>query len=767
MRRLLSIVVGWSVLVAAGAGAQEPDWEAFRDSLAVLTDVPALHRLQGRLPMPGMAATPEPLIERGLIRLRIWELTGDLVDAELAEDVFERGVERFPQVAWLHYGLALAHAGAHESQQATPGGITLGASISEILRRDPRSRARRAALAALELDPSLAGAAVLLGELAVWDSRDRAALEEAKAALEALRDDGYMTADGQRALADVETALGNYADAERALEAVAVEDASGSHARAVALLLQPGREVAGAGAYWAAVDSLDEAAADRLFEDVQAIVNENETADWRAADVLDAKRMWLRRFWSRRAAESGVPESERMAEHYRRLALAKRDYLRNSRRGIAGSGVLLSDAWIEDSPFDDRGIVLLKRGLPVRVVTTRVRGVVPNETWVYHDPDIGGNLLFHFAALRGSRDYSLVSDLLQAVDPVLDPIGNYDTYRDAILGLIGDRAAFEPRYQVAAGRLRSELQAAAQLGRPLDATGLRSIFRNVVEVADAEYRQDARRALASDVYVARFDRALPFHYDLFTFRAPFGRTDLTAAFAAPAEATAAVERQGRLVYPVNVSVILMDTLTDEVLRRDTTLRIVPEAPLTAGEFVRGFVTMPVVPSEHIVYRIVLRSMPISAGAVYSGGTRLKDYTGLELQLSDLVLAAPDSGGAWVRGDLRLDVTLPRRFEPDHPFTLFYEVYNLEADDPYRTHLTVDPVGRGGPFNAIKRLLGFGGPRVDLRFDERAELAADGSVREIRTLGTDLPPGRYRMRVTVDNVRTGERASSETIFEVIG
>ncbi len=745
---------------AAGTGQESRDWRGVRDSLAQVSDVVMLRRLQSRLPMPGLAAGPEAVIERGLIRLRIWELTRDELDADLSVDVFEAGSDRFPRSSWMRYGLALAYAGQAESRLEGESGLTVGRSLAELLRRDPVSRSRQAALAALELEPTLADAAVLLARLAVRDGRDVDALVEAKRALEAQRRQDRGGPDVVRALADVETALGNYGGAEAALAAVTGSDASSSHARAVALLLQEGRERAGAEAYFEAVDSLDEEAARRLYRDAEPIAVANEAADWAVAD-LEGRRSWLRRFWSRRAAESGVTEGERLAEHYRRLALARREYLRNSRRGVDGGGVLLSESWVGDSPFDDRGLVLLKRGLPERMIRTRADGVLPNETWVYRDPDGSGNLLFHFAALRGTRDYNLLSDLLQAIDPLVDPVGEYGRFRTALLTLVGDRAAYEPRYQVAEGRLRSELQQA----RILDATEIRTIFRTVIESAEADYRRDARQALAADAHFARFDRDLPFHFDLFTFRAPFGRTDLTAAFAVPAQAAAAIEEGDRFAYPLEISVILLDTLSDGVTRRDTLARVVPGAADPTGHL-RAYVTMPVSPSDDNVYRVVVRSPAIGAGAVYAGSARLKDYTGLGLQISDLVLASPEAAGGWRRGDLRLDVTLPRRFEPARPFTLYYEIYNLAQDSPYRTRLTVDPVAGGGPIGALKRLLGFGGPRVDLSFEERALPDADGGVPQLRDLGTDLPPGRYRMRVQVTDDATGERAESETVFEVV-
>ena len=96
---------------------------------------------------------------------------------------------------------------------------------------------------------------------------------------------------------------------------------------------------------------------------------------------------------------------------------------------------------------------------------------------------------------------------------------------------------------------------------------------------DADYRQDARRALSSDVYHVQFDRGIDFHYDLFAFRTPFGRTDLTAAFAVRSSDLASIDAgDGRVTYPVLLSVVLIDTLSGEVTRRDTLQRIESRVP---------------------------------------------------------------------------------------------------------------------------------------------------------------------------------------------
>lgn len=764
------ILAALALTLPSALWGQAKDYNALRDSLAAIEDVAALRRMLSGMPMPGQVREADALIVRGLVALRVHELTGLREDSEAAVGVFERGAERFPDEVWLQYGLGLALATAPEIRVGGGAlqGVTLGQSVAEILGRDPRSKARRALRRALDLEPSLGGAAVLMAELAVAEGRDRDALMEASGLLAGVRAAGNDSADVLRATAEVETALGNYGAAVVASGA-AGRGAEALLARAVALLLQPGSAETGAAEYLAAVDVMERSHADRFYSDVELIVQPAEAADWEIADVA-GRRQWLRRFWERRAAEAGILLSERLAEHYGRLAIARRSYLRNSRRSADGPGMMLGEAVPESSPFDDRGVILVRRGVPNTVVSTTQDGVLPNETWVYTEPGSGSNTLFHFVSVRGSRDFSLVTDLLQAVDPTylsanergaVDASlpGAFSRGNEAIVRLLEDRAAYEPEYQSAVGRIRVLLaQGYAPGGTEI---------RSAIERVDADYRQEARRALATDVHHANFEHDVEFHHALFAFRTPFGRTDLTAAFAVKAGDLASVEGAGgSTLYPMMLSVILIDTLSDEVVRQDTLHRIAYPLPLAADEYVRAHVSIPVVASEHTVYRVGVRSPAIRAGALRSGGTRIRGFGGVGVELSDLVLAAPDSAGDWSRGETRLALTLPRRYPPGRPFTLFYEVYNLAEDTPYRTHLQVESANGGGLWSRIKGLFG-SGAKIDVRYEDIAAPDADGVIQETRRVDTGLPPGRYRMRVLIENVVTGESAESVAEFEVIG
>jgi hypothetical protein len=749
------LLTGCMLLVVLPVHGQRIGIMALQDSLGGETDVPRLYRMERALPMPAVAPDSDAIIRRGLTALRIWELTGDRDDATRALDTFETGATRFPGEAWPHYGVGLALAHGPDVRLPLPGratdGIVIGQSLAEIFRRDPRSRARRALRRALELDGAFAPAAALLGELAVADGgRNRTLIAEARDALLHVRASGGSTPESERALANMEIALGNYRAAGAAAGA-AGRDAAALHMQAVTLLLQPGAAAEGDALYWRGVELLDGRAADAYYADLELLATPAEVADWSVADV-QGRRLWLERFWQRRAAEGGVTTAERLAEHYSRLTGARQRFLRNSTRGADGAGVLLTEDQSRH-PFDDRGLVLLRHGEPLRTLSTAGRGLLPNETWVYDLPDHGLQL-FHFVSLRGSQSYLLVSDLLQALDPTA--MTYLDERERAVMALISDRAQYEPRYQAILQRLSRVLQQFP----PVDLRGTE--VRSMLEQPDADYRRGARAALRTDSHVRTYAGDLAFHHDVFSFRTPTERTDLTAAFAIPTRQLEPLAGSGGSEYAVRLSVILHDTLQDVVTRRDTVQRVRLAEPSRDG-YIRMHVTLPVVPSEHTVYRLVAEDEIGGRGRLEAGGSVLRDYSGADLLVSDIVLAHPDAVGDWRRGDLVLALALPRSFPPERPFAVFYEVYNIPENAPFSTRITVAPVTHGGIRGRLGRLFGGGPGEVDLRFEDKALLDSSGVLQQTRQVAGDLPAGLYEMTITVS---TGNRAArSTTVFRL--
>jgi hypothetical protein len=75
--RHLLFLSAWICVPDGPLAAQRPDFSPLRDSLAAITDVPLLYRIERAGDPAGTARTVEPIIRRGLVALRIWELTSN------------------------------------------------------------------------------------------------------------------------------------------------------------------------------------------------------------------------------------------------------------------------------------------------------------------------------------------------------------------------------------------------------------------------------------------------------------------------------------------------------------------------------------------------------------------------------------------------------------------------------------------------------------------------------------------------------------------
>jgi hypothetical protein len=142
---------------------------------------------------------------------------------------------------------------------------------------------------------------------------------------------------------------------------------------------------------------------------------------------------------------------------------------------------------------------------------------------------------------------------------------------------------------------------------------------------------------------------------------------------------------------------------------------------------------------------------------------IPDFAAGRMSASDLVVG-DESGARWRRGNIALS-PLPGHVVASHGrFRLFYEIYGAQANDPLRTEIVIAP-GRATELGdrirtLIERREGF-----TVSFDGSATVDADGSVRELRNIASNLQPGLYDVQVTITNARTGERVTATTSLRI--
>ncbi len=718
-------IVAFLLVGATGAVAQEGQTardareiddariEEFRTVLA-RSDMPAEHA-----PLEAdwrcRDSVPKVMVlEEGFARLASFELTADTADASRARDAFRcvvdgQSASGQPASKWAFLGLGLLETRRELAVDPALGFGALERAGRVLLGRTSGDKAREWLGRALEIDPALSEAAVAIGELALR-SRNREDLREARSILQAVEDAGGGDVRSSVTRAEVENALGRVEDARVTLRESPQTDPLVLRARAEALLRSPGMEERGASAYFHGVEQLTPRAAERYFDDLRPIADSAEVDRWEEADFA-GRRELLRGFWDIRAAAATVAVSDRLAEHYRRLAVADSTYYNPGWHKSIGT--LALGPFRQKGRFDARGDMYVRHGEPDQVVQRANPGMaragggpgMNAECWVYHPRpgELNGIRTLMFAG--SSRGFTL-----------------------SLRGGCATMETYNPDYY-----------------------------------DDRELIEQYRIARRTESFDPGFDRELPFAYQLYTFAGSEEGSAVVAALAIPADMLQADSVSGRPEYSVDASFIIFDHGTENVERTDTTFRFVADRPLQEGEVVRLYLELTVPPSDSAGYRVLVRNTAApDHGQAYGGPTVVDSIPRAGLAMSDIALADPRAGGSWSRGEVRLALLGVPRIETEE-FTLFYEIYDLAEGTPFRTTIEFEPVESG--LGRVSSWM-FGGRNPGaITFEGTAEPSADGVVREARLIQRSIEPGAYRIRVTVRDLESGAETSAKRMISI--
>lgn len=722
------------LLPCGGAGAQlltdRVALERFRDSLEAMTEPAVLKALEGDLIAQARRDRDNAILHLrlGFVALRLGQLAEARDDRgearrhyDEAGGEFEWATQVKPDWPYGWYGLGVAELGLGDSE------VTLVEGLQTMLGRDALTRSANAFAKSAEVDPGFVAGLVELSNTALRQ-RINARMDVALAALRrASRTSAAASPAVLLARGRVERVAGSLDSSAAALTRLLDRDSSNATARYELARTRFLQEDGSATALWyRALASGDSTTLALIRADLATIFADSTLEAFDQAGP-DERLALVRDFWQRRDDDELHPRGGRVAEHYRRLDVARRSYRlvsENRQYGIAEryrSG---------QSEYDDRGVIYIRHGEPDERSQYNAPGIEPNESWLYRRES--GDLLFHFVARQDVQDYRLVESLFDVLDYAstvamrdLERLSNdpgTESLRRHIEGLLLSREPFDPLYSRLLGAGRS---GSAQLLTEERATGRRSIAIGTT----------------TDSWPLDLGRRIEAHLRVLAVGSDASGPQMQVAFAIPGRELVAREVEQGFAYPVRIraSVISLDGTT--VARADTTRTFLTTAPIDEGQLLLG--RLPVnVPPGLLTVRVALQT---DRGGLVTEREELRvpSPLGPEPGLSDLALGARSVFLPWqVPGGDTAWVNPLSRFARSEAAQLYFEVTGLPPGERYTVELTLRREGGGSIFRRI-----FGGGAA-LKFEVVREHpgGVDRITRELSLARVD--PGRYVLEVKV-------------------
>jgi GWxTD domain-containing protein len=156
--------------------------------------------------------------------------------------------------------------------------------------------------------------------------------------------------------------------------------------------------------YWRAVDRISSwLGAALLFEDLKYLVSDAELDVYRAIVSDRKKKAFFHTFWSIRNPSPAAKTNARLAEHYRRLLFAEKNYECYEFRSWFNNPDKINylqfpKSFILNHEFNDKGLIYIRHGEPDDTERTIGSGDrEQHESWLYNETADSPKRICHFA----------------------------------------------------------------------------------------------------------------------------------------------------------------------------------------------------------------------------------------------------------------------------------------------------------------------------------------------------------------------------------
>ncbi len=478
--------------------------------------------------------------------------------------------------------------------------------------------------------------------------------------------------------------------------------------------------------YWQAVREIDtDVAADLVFEDIKYIVTDEELATYRSLPTIPEKQHFFTALWTRRDPTPAADVNVRLAEHYRRLVYAEKNFEYDGFRTWFNNpdtlGYLEFTAGYRlNDEYNDKGLIYLRHGERDDWAVTLNENSPANETWVYYRTPTTPAMTFHF---------------------VLENTTQYWRFTP----IITDPAMLEDRLHL--GSVYYRLQHA----NPLE-------FRSYVEEMAQQSRQSVQAGLATDRHTWEQPlKPLELPFAMTTFRGQEGRTVLEIHYAFTLSAIRAETSSGNDPITIDRGLTIHNLNWIEVAHRQDQVQLLPQKNDSFLDLYRFEV-----PPDSYHVALFVRPLGTNLLGGWKLDRRIPNYHQPGLALSEVELAIRIEPATvenkFTKNGLLIIPNPTRLFSLSKPVYVYFEIYQLQSDAAGKTSFAIDYALALRKASGGKLLGLFRGGRSTIGTRIDREGTSERSIEYLALDVSKLKAGEYELTIQVTDRNSGQSAS---------
>ncbi|APF17877.1 Tetratricopeptide TPR_1 repeat-containing protein [Caldithrix abyssi DSM 13497] len=492
--------------------------------------------------------------------------------------------------------------------------------------------------------------------------------------------------------------------------------------------------------YWTAVNQLKHFWEMRfIFDDIKYIMTDHDLQQ--RFKSLQAVKDFYHRFWNKHNPLGSLPYNPRLAEHYKRLIKAEKDFVYDRIRLEINNpdrlNVLrLPQVVLRNTKFNDKGLVYIRYGEPDDRAVSLSDGMTSNESWLYYPTVYNPKLIFHFEIAEHA------------------PPGDW-----RLIPVPSDRNMLESR-----------------LG--WDPTLDRYLFAN--NELEARSALHELRIQAENTIAAAMERERPTWSDTLK---PITINLMSARFRS-------VNLKNDYLVWLSIDLNSIDNLKspDDTVTLETGLaifdstwnqrsRFLKNIPVFMGDTVHIFDQRYIVPYafESELSKLYLATHVRNPKGNQLGGFRFaldaQPFDPEKLDMSDLVLGLKiepsTEKSPFVFHNMFIEPNIGYKFKRNQLVYLYFELYNLtlkNGQTEYEIEQAVRPLKSRNLFTNLKRLFGIGTKEILIT---RTQVGASPTATEYSAFDfSALPAGKKELVITVKDLNSGEKVSNKIELELV-